>query len=121
MRANTSAIQDLPGFSIIEHPKMGKWARVQFSSVRASHDASREFARTKNERAWSSAGSDWQGLGEQSLADFDRSGIAQKPLALVQSASAKMPKKATRMANPHAAMTGGYWDTPSVLAGLPLA
>lgn len=57
----------------------------------------------------------------QTLKDFDQTSIAKESLRLTQAASAQMPKRASIMANPHAAITGGYWDTPSVLAGLPLA
>ena len=134
MRANTSALHAFPGLSIIEATQEGnnryfnsfskgaKWAKFVFPSVRACHEFARKHARTDNER-WGlqSGNASWNGLGEQSIADFDATGVATHPRDLLLAASAKLPERRTRLAEPRAAVTGGFWDTPSVLANLPLS
>lgn len=120
MRQNTIDLRALPQFSTYDN-KGEKWGKLSFPSVRACHDASRTHARTSNESIWHGAGAEWLGLAKQSIPDFDKTGIATEPLRQLQDAQTKLPKQHTRLAQPHAAVTGGYWDTPSVLAGLPLS
>lgn len=121
MRANTAAIHAHPSFTLFPAANnMGQWAKITFPSIPATHAFAKAHARTPNEQ-WNARDSNWLGLATQSREDFDRTGIATYIRDLVISSEGKMPHKLSRLANPHAAVTGGYWDTPSVLAGLPLS
>ena len=119
MRDNTAAILAHPGFSLFTH-KSEKWAKLAFPSIRACHEFAKKHARKPDVTGWFHSES-WCGLETQSFADFDQTGIATYIRDLVSSTESKMPHRLTRLAEPRAAITGGYWDTPAVLAGIPLA
>lgn len=115
-----SEFTKLPSYREFTAPhKLGKWASVEFNSISEMHNFAKKYARTQNENMWLSAS--WAGLETQTIEDFDKTGIAQESLRLTKAAQTKLPAKLSRLAEPHMAVTGGYWDTPSVLANLPLA
>jgi hypothetical protein len=120
MRANTQALTQSPAASVIRGTDGREYLRLSYPSVRACQQAALQHARTSNESLWLSSPS-WLGLGEQSVADFDATGCAKESLKAVQNAAAKMAQRPTKSSRPHAAITGGFWDVPSVLQGLPLA
>lgn len=125
MRDNTAAIIAHKGFSLFEtinpfSKKPEKWAKLFFPSIGETHAFAKKHARSDNENIWLHSPS-WCGLATQEIPDFDNTGIATYIRDLVISSEGKMPHKLSKLANPHMAITGGYWDTPSVIAGLPLA
>lgn len=120
MRENTAKLNALPNLSFYEAPDYGKWAKLHFSSLSNMHRASCEFARTSNENIGRNS-PDWLGLDKQTRASYEQTGICDYSLALVKKAADAMTKQYSRLAEPHAAVTGGFWDTPSVLANIPLA
>lgn len=118
---NQIAIESLPQYSVIESCNgSGKWGKLTLSSIRQGQEIAKQFARDENASSWLS-NPRWIGLEAQSVSDYDQTGIAQTPLTFLQNANAALPKRQTRLAQPHAAISGGYWDTPSVLANIPLA
>jgi|SRR6478736_1048448 len=119
MRANTQAINALPEYSTVETPQ-GVYGKLSFSSTLHAHRIALEHARDTNSDIWHS-GSIWEGLDKQKREDFDKTHIADYPLSLVKSESAKLPHKATRLSNPRAAVTGAVWNIPAVLANIPLS
>ena len=114
MRTNTKALTTDPRFSPRED-----WGVLKFQNPREAHRASVEWARTPNEENW--AGDEWIGLGQQTKSDFDASGIALKPRNLMKAAIANLVRKPTKAGKSAPALVGGAWNTPAVLAGLPLA
>lgn len=99
-----------------------RYCVLALSSPREGHELARQWARSGQAgHAWSGENSRWLGLAGQSRDNFDQSGIANEPLRLTREANARLPEKFTRMDKPVASITGGYWDTPSVLQNLPLS
>lgn len=118
MRSNTLAIRSLPQFSKVTGNDGKPWDKLVFPSVRELHQTVIDHARTKNEAEWTTGY--FCGLESQPLADFDSSGKANTAFDAFTAAVAKLPdiKRAGTM---RAAVSGSYWDVPSVLANLPLA
>jgi hypothetical protein len=120
MRANTRAIHALPEFSLTQSPDGKTWGRIRAPIARIVQ-LCKDHACTRNEEGWTSSGSRWLGLRDQRREDFHATGVATYPLELVKATMATLPQKRSRFAEPRAAVTGAYWDVPSVLANLPLA
>jgi hypothetical protein len=123
-RANTLAIIAAPEFSTFissaPQTKGEKWAKLFFPSLQRTHTFAKTHARIPNEQDWLHSPR-WLGLRNQPIADFEETGIAIYIRDLVISTEATLPHHYTRLAQPRAAITGGFWDTPSVLANIPLA
>lgn len=119
MRDNTRAIESDPRFSIQDFGTKGKWGVLRFSSPRAFHEASVRYARTANER-WAWGNAQWAGLGQQTLGDFDTSGIPQHGLALARAANAALPIRRNKPGQVRPSICGGAWNIPAVEAGIPL-
>lgn len=120
MRANTRALLSDPRFSVRDFGPKGKWGMLSFSSPREALEASKQHARTENEKIWH-GDPKWQGLGAQSLESLDAAGIAEHPLAAIRAANAALPHKQSRPGIIQPSIAGGAWSIPAVLAGLPLA
>jgi hypothetical protein len=120
MRSNSADIAALPEFALIDTPSNGKWAVLKAPLSRLIQ-LRRDHASTQNENIWATPSPAWLGLGEQQLHAFLASGVADKPLATVKSTLASLPQIKTALSSPRAAVSGSYWDTPSVLANLPLS
>lgn len=119
MRANTSAIIASPEFSVTTQYG-GKTARLYFPSVSSAHAYAITHARTQNERSWINS-SAFLGCKGETMPDVDKAGSAKYPLECVKKAIAGMEQKPTKPGAIRNTVSGGYWDIPSVLAGLPLA
>lgn len=120
MRANTRALISDPRFSVQDFGPKGKWGLLSFTSPREMLECVKRHARTTNERAWTSD-PEWCGLGSQSIADLDASGIPLHALEDIRAASATLPHKRSRPGAITPSVVGGSWSVPAVLAGLPLA
>lgn len=120
MRANTREIHARPELSAITSPQGEAWGLLRFSNPSACLAAVREYGLTPNERNWSN-NSNWIGLNKQSHASFLDCGVSEHSKTLVQKESRKLSDSPSRPGTFRPAITGGYWDTPSVIAGLPLA
>ncbi len=120
MRDNTQAIIASPEFSLFPGADGRQWARLRFHNTGACLRFSREHANTENEHAWGD-NSRWIGLETQSARDFYSTSIAQHSKTLVLKETGKLSDKPSRPGEFRAAVTGGFWDVPSVVAGLPLA
>lgn len=118
MRDNTRAILALPEFSSIESPTGEKWGLISATPARLL-EIRKLHANTPNEQEVWGTDSEWLGLGTQPLHDALATGIAQYPLRLTRETIAAIPQKRSRFAEPRAAISGGFWDVPSVLANLP--
>ena len=122
MRENTAALKALPWFSIVNGtgPKRDPWASLIFPSVSLFQSAVKQYACTDNENSW---GEDslWIGLGKQSMKDFRDSGIAKECVEQTKKAMSALPENKKAYSHAKPAVAGSYWDTPSVLANLPLA
>lgn len=114
--------------AIINHPtyttfdaenKNGKWGYMKFPSITAMVEFCRVNCTSPYSQSWQS--SSWAGLGAQTCGDFYRTGTATEAKRLMGVAKGALPMRHTKLAQPHMAVTGGFWDTPSVLANLPLA
>ena len=120
MRDNTSAIISSPEFSLFQSIDGQRWGKLRFESTGHCMAFSAQHARTSNEHSWGK-NSDWVGLETQSVDSFWNSGIAEHSKNLVMQESGKLKDKPSRPGEFRATITGGFWDTPSVIAGLPLA
>lgn len=119
MRENTAAIIASPEFSLFPGADGQQWAKLRFSSSSHALQYSLKHGHTPNE-GWGD-NSRWIGLETQSARDFWNTGIAQHSKTLVMQESGKLSDKPSRPGEFRPAITGGFWDTPSVIAGLPLA
>lgn len=120
MRSNTQTLISDPRFSLVDTPT-GKWAKLSTINPREMLEFSRTLGRTTNERAWQSSGSKWQGLGLQSLASLDSTGIPEHARDAMNKAIAVLNRKPSRPGRIAPTMVGGTWSVPAVLANLPLA
>lgn len=120
MRDNTAKLNALPNLSFYTAKGYGKWAKLHYSSLPNMHRASCTYARTTNETIGQNS-EHWLGLENQTRSSYEQTGICEYSLGLVKKNADAMAKHYSRLAEPHAAITGGYWDTPSVLANIPLA
>lgn len=120
MRDNTAAIHAAPEFSVIDNGKE-KWGLLKFMNPGACHRFYKAHARTQNETVWTDSRASWIGLNEQSKESFHQSGVSDHCKTLVMAASGKLSDKPSRPGEFRPAVTGGFWDAPSVIAGLPLA
>jgi hypothetical protein len=120
MRPNTAALCALPNFALIDAPNGDKWAILKGSPLDLQNIC-KAHACTPNETSWGDSGPGWLGLDTQSLPSFRQSNIAEYPLRLVKEATAKLPQKLTKLADQRAAVTGGFWDVPAVIANIPMA
>ncbi len=109
-------IQNHPGYSHIP----GEFARILFPNTQSTIEFCLEYCNTENETTWGSD-SYWIGLNKQELSDFHKSHIAEHSLALMQKEESKLPASLSKPGAVRASVTGGAWDIPSVLAGLPLS
>ena len=126
MRDNTRQLRADPRFSVQDYGPKGQWGLMRFSSPRDMLAASVAYARTPNERWGTGEDSDgyyrrWKGLGEQDWRSLDSSGIAEHPLKLTREARARLPAPKARPGSVRPTVCGGYWSTPDVLSGRPLA
>lgn len=119
-RENSIAIESSPHYSVKGEGK-NALSILRFSSIRECHEFTRKHARTGNETSWISDSRGFLGLADQSVFDFDTSGIPQHALKLVKTQMAKMTGTPSRPGQFAPAVTGGFWDVPSVIAGLPLS
>jgi hypothetical protein len=110
------AIQNHPGYSHIP----GQFARVLFPSTQSTIEFCLQYCNTDNERTWGTD-SYWIGLNKQTLKSFHHSHIAEHSLSLMQKEQGKLPATLTKPGQVRASVTGGSWDIPAVLAGLPLS
>jgi hypothetical protein len=120
MRANTLAIRQAPEYSCHEGTQT-----VTFRSPSHALAFMREHASTYNERRDDideKSSLSWYGLGaQQSLREFYDTGRHNLMADLALKTAATMPaaRKVAGRARP--AVTGGAWNVPAVIIGLPVA
>lgn len=119
MRDNTAALMAIPEFSVQTGTDGAPFGMLRFNSVSHAHEACKRYARTDNENGWKSPG--FLGLGDQTLHSFDTTGQSTRATELTKTAAAALPKIRNKPGKIGPAVTGGYWDIPSLQAGLPLA
>lgn len=119
LRANSIAVTALT--TPYTDPIGRVWGKLYSPSPRACHQTSIEHARTDNELSVFEGGSDWLGLGDQTPQAFDRTGIADYPLALTKKALASLPAVRHIPSAIRPAVSGAVWNIPAVLANLPLS
>lgn len=119
MRDNTRALMALPEFSKGMGTDNKPYGLLRFNSVAHAHETCKKFARTENELSWKNP--DFIGLNGQTLASFDSTLKANYPTECTKKAVASLEKICNRPGKIGAGVTGGYWDIPSLQAGLPLA
>ena len=126
MRANTAAILadsrcSIGEFTTKARPTPHKWAHIRTQTPREMLALSAQHARSDNERAWGGSGTEWQGLGSQSVESLDASGIAEHARDALKNASATLSRAPNKPGKVQPAIVGGSWSVPAVLANLPLA
>ena len=121
MRANTQALISLPNYSEFDETPSRKWALLQFPSIETLLAHSVAHARTDNELLNALDDPHFTGIYPQTRTDLEKTSLAKTALAELEKARASFPQKHTRPGDFRATVTGGFWDTPSVIAGLPLA
>lgn len=119
MRDNTAAIIASPEYTILQNPKGEKYHSLKYPSVSAAHSMVKAHARTENEYSWQNPR--FIGLNGQSLSDFDNTSKSTHAQTCLESALAKLTENTRKPGDIRNTVTGGYWDVPSVIAGLPLA
>lgn len=119
MRDNTRAILASPEYSLMHNTQGKAYHLLKYPSVSAAHSATKLYARTANEKHGTDA--EFIGLGSQTCANLDATGKANKALADLNAALARLDVPHSRPGAIANTVTGGFWDVPSVLAGLPLA
>ena len=119
MRANTSALLALPEHSIMTNPNGDKYHLLKFHSILSAHAAVISHARTENEDSCKCPS--FIGLNGQTLSDLDTTSRSIYAQQCLESAIAAMTTPAKKPGEIRNTVTGGFWDIPSVIAGLPLA
>jgi len=119
MRANTSALLAIPEHSLQTNPKGAKYHLLKFPSILSAHAAVISHARTENESSWKVPS--FIGLNGQTLSDLDKTSRSIYAQQCLESSIAAMTTPAKKPGEVRNTVTGGFWDIPSVIAGLPLA
>lgn len=120
MRDNTAAILASPEFSLFTNAQGKSMAKLRFLSTGQAIAFCKAHGETSNESNWGGR-PHWIGLEHQSRDNFIETGIAEHSRDLTLAASKTLSDKPSRPGDFRPAITGGFWDTPSVIAGLPLA
>lgn len=122
MRQNTRDLIALPNYSQFAETEKRQWSMLRFNSTKDLIEASAKYARTNNEILLSGVSDPhFAGIYPQTIPDLAETHIAKTALQKLETALAAFPDRKTRPGDFRAAITGGFWDTPSVIAGLPLA
>ena len=101
------------------NPKGAKYHSLRYPSIISAHAAVIANARTENEDSWKRPS--FIGLNGQTLADLDKTGRSIYAQQCLESSLARMTTPAKKPGEVRNTVTGGFWDIPSVIAGLPLA
>lgn len=121
MRPNTAALVKLPEYSTPNGIDGKPYSLILCNSTQHAQQLTIDHARTENEKGCSWHVPSFIGLKNQTIQEFDQTKKATYPLQCLESALARLDQKTTRPGGQRMAVTGGFWDTPSVIAALPLS